>query len=120
MRVSTGGYYVWRQRLSKPPCPRRRKVRDLTKNCFWENRRRYGSRRIAAVLQRAGEKIGRFQVRGVLRQENLQAIRPKRFVPRTTDSGHGKLASPKLLAAKKTNRGSGSSDHRRYYLSAAL
>ena len=64
-------------------------------------RRRYGTRRIAAELKRAGEKIGRAAVRRVLRQENLRALRPKRFVPRTTDSGHGQLASPNLLAAKE-------------------
>lgn len=32
-----------------------------------------------------------------MREENLQAICPKRFVPKTTDSSHGSLVSPNLL-----------------------
>jgi transposase InsO family protein len=33
----------------------------------------------------------------VLRAENLQAIQPKKFAPKTTDSLHGKMASSNLL-----------------------
>ena len=62
------------------------------KECFYFNRRRYGSRRIAAQL-----KLGRFGVRAVMRRENLRAIAPKRFVPRTTDSKHGLPVCANLL-----------------------
>lgn len=101
MRVSAGGYHAWRKRLSKPPSVRRQTTRRLIEQCFWDNRRRYGTRRIAAELQRAGAQIGRSAVRTVLREANLRALRPKKFAPRTTDSAHGKLASPNLLAAKE-------------------
>lgn len=72
----------------------------MVKNCFLENRRRYGSRRISAALSKAGKRIGRFQVRQLMREENLRAIQPKKFVPRTTDSS-GTLASPNLLKELK-------------------
>lgn len=98
MEVSPGGYYSWRKRLTKPPSLRRRRTVDLIRACFWEHRRRYGSRRIAAQLQARGERIGRAAVRSVLRSENLRAIQPKKFVPSATDSRHGQTASPNLLA----------------------
>ena len=98
MKVSAGGYYAWRNRLNKQPSIRRRRTIDLIRQCFWEHRRRYGSRRIAAELQRQGERVGRRRVQMVMRAENLRAIQPKRFVPKTTDSGHGQTASPNLLA----------------------
>lgn len=41
--------------------------------------------------------IGRHRVRSVMKREDLKAIAPKRFVPRTTDSKHGLAVSPNLL-----------------------
>ena len=38
------------------------------------------------------------QIRVLMKAENLRAIQPKKFVRRTTDSNHGKLASPNLLS----------------------
>ncbi len=60
--------------------------------CFFDNRRRYGSRRIAASL-----KIGRALVQKVMRQENLRAIQPRSFKPQTTDSKHGLPVCANLL-----------------------
>ncbi len=98
MQVSGGGYYAWRKRRTQPPSVRRRKTAQLIRDCFWDNRRRYGTRRIAAELRREGERIGRGRIRAVMREENWRAIQPKRFVPKTTNSQHGKLASPNLLS----------------------
>ncbi|MGI8467259.1 MAG: IS3 family transposase [Pyrinomonadaceae bacterium] len=69
-----------------------KRCREKVRSCFYEHRRRYGSRRIAAEL-----KIGRFRVRKALKRENLQAIAPKRFRPTTTDSKHDLRVSPNLL-----------------------
>lgn len=41
--------------------------------------------------------MGRFQVRALIKAAGLQAIQPKPFVPRTTDSAHGKGYQPNLL-----------------------
>ncbi len=97
MRVSVSGYYRWRKRLTKPPCLKRKKLVDLIKHCYWENRRRYGTRRIKASLEKSGVKLGRLKIRRIMREQNLLAIAPKRFVPRTTDS-KGTKAAPNLLA----------------------
>ena len=68
----------------------------LVRESYFENRRRYGARRIKADLNRQGIKIGRYKVRSLMREENLQAIQPKRFKPRTTESA-GIYASPNLF-----------------------
>ena len=97
MKVSASGYYAWRKRLSKPPNLKRRKLADLGRNCYFENRRRYGSRRITKALGRNELKIGRYKVRRLMAQEKLKAIKAKAFKPKTTDS-FGTTAAPNLLA----------------------
>jgi len=105
MKVSVAGYYAWQRRLKRPPNGGRRELAQKVKDCFFENRRRYGSRRIAAQLQKTGEAIGRFQVRNLMREQNLRAIAPRRFKPRTTDSNHDWRISPNLLK-EPSNRAS--------------
>jgi transposase InsO family protein len=100
MQVSVSGYYRWRIGLLKPPSLKRKKLADLVKNCYWENRRRYGTRRIRAALQKAGVEVGRLQIRQLMREQSLKAIQPKSFKPKTTDS-IGTKASPNLLAEIK-------------------
>lgn len=97
MKVSVAGYYSWQRRLKRPPRGKRQRLAQKVKDCFFENRRRYGSRRITAALQKSGEAIGRFQVRNLMREQNLRAIAPRRFKPRTTDSNHDSRISPNLL-----------------------
>jgi transposase InsO family protein len=67
------------------------------KETFDPHRRRYGARRIAAHLKAEGPQAGRRRVRTLMRGLELQAIRPRRFVPRATDSRHGVAPSPNLL-----------------------
>ena len=104
MEVSPSGYYGWRKRLTKPPSLRRQSLKQLVRNCYWENRKRYGTRRIRADLQKSGVKIGRFQIRRMMQEEGLKAIQPKSFQPKTTDS-KGVKAAPKLLAEIKWEEG---------------
>ncbi len=100
MSVSISGYYLWRKRLTQPPSLKGRKLAALIRNCYFENRRRYGSRRIKAALQKSGVEVGRGAVRRLMSEQNLKAIQPKRFKPQTTDS-KGTVASPNLLAQIK-------------------
>lgn len=87
MKVSRSSYYAYRMRPERSS-----KEATRVRDCFYKNSRRYGSRRIAAELG-----MGRFLVRRLMSEQNLQAIQPRAFRPRTTDSGHGLLASPNLL-----------------------
>ena len=88
MKVSRSCYYLYagRQTFRQSRCA------TAVKECFFENRRRYGSRRIAASL-----KIGRATVQKVMRRENLRAIQAKQFTPKTTDSKHGLPVCANLL-----------------------
>lgn len=92
--VSRSGYYAWQQR----PAPTDALTPEVTK-AFWRHARRYGSRRLTVELQAEHHVIGRRRIRRIMRAEKLQAIQPKSFVPRTTNSKHGGRMSPNLLAA---------------------
>lgn len=100
MEVSESGYYAWRKRLTKPPCPRRKSLKQLVRDCYFENRRRYGARRIQRSLAKNGIRIGRARVRRLMTEEGLKAIQSKAFKPRTTDS-KGVQAAPNLLTEIK-------------------
>src|SRR5262249_2050742 len=91
--VSRSGYYAWKERPERQD-PLATKVEEV----FWQNSRRYGSRGIAAEL---GGKAGRRRVRRLMREQGLQAIQPRRFVPRTTDSRHGQRMSSNLLLERE-------------------
>jgi len=83
--------------LTKPPCLKRKRLVDLVRNCYFENRRRYGSRRIQKALGKTGISIGRRKVRVLMTEEGLTAINAKAFKPKTTDS-KGTNPAPNLLA----------------------
>jgi len=89
--VSRSGYYAWKERPE-----RQDQLAPKVEEVFWFHSRRYGSRRIAAELRRKAV-IGRHRVRRLMLEQDLQAIQPRRFVPRTTDSRHGQRMSPNLL-----------------------
>jgi putative transposase len=93
--VSRSGYYAWKERPA-----RQDQLAPQVEEVFWQNSRRYGSRRITAEL-REQTVIGRHRVRRLMREQSLQAIQPRRFVPRTTDSRHGHRMSPNLLIERE-------------------
>jgi putative transposase len=73
------------------------RLRPLVRQIFWEHKRRYGARRIAAELAARGEACGPGRVARLLKQLGLQAIQPRSFRPRTTQSRHPLGYSPNLL-----------------------
>lgn len=95
LQISRSAYYEWRKR--QPRSTQALLARARVREVFWQHSRRYGSRRIAAELNAEGAQIGRHRVRRIMREENLRAIQPKSFVPRTTDSRHTGRISPNLL-----------------------
>ena len=88
MKVNRSCYYFYAGRQTF----RKSRYATAVKECFFENRRRYGSRRIAASL-----KIGRATVQKVMRGEGLRSIQPRSFKPQTTDSKHGLPVYANLL-----------------------
>ena len=97
MRVSESAYHAYRSGKSYVLSAQKADVAKQVEAVFYQHRRRYGARRIAAELAAQGSPVGCFQVRSLMRRQQLRAIAPRRFVPRTTDSRHGCQASPNLL-----------------------
>jgi transposase InsO family protein len=92
MRTSATAYYAYARGATYRETKAQKSCREQVSECFYFNRRRYGTRRIARQL-----KIGRAAVRAAMKREGLRAIAPKRFKPKTTDSEHGGRISPNLL-----------------------
>jgi len=92
MKVNRSCYYAYAKHLTYRESALKVACATRVKECFDFNRRRYGSRRIAASL-----KIGRATVQKVMRRENLRTIAPKSFKPQTTDPKHGLKVSANLL-----------------------
>ena len=71
-------------------------MRSAIQQIALEHRRRYGYRRITAELHRRGMQVNHKRVVRIMREDNLLAIQPKRFVV-TTNSNH-KLRSVSELS----------------------
>jgi transposase InsO family protein len=74
---------------------------ELVGKVFFRHGRRYGSRRIQAELKAEGVEMGRHRIRRLMRDQGLRAIRPKLFVPKTTNSRHSLGYSENLLLGMK-------------------
>lgn len=100
MKVSAAAYYAWRAEKTYQLSKKRVALAKQVKEVFYRHRRRYGTRRILQELKAAGLTVGRCRVRSLMRLQALEAIRPKRFVPRTTESNN-RMASENLLKSKE-------------------
>ncbi len=96
MEVARSAYYAYRSTKTYVLSQKKAAIAKQVKEVFTEHRRRYGSRRVAAELLARGVTVGRFQVRSVMKAQQLEAICPKRFVPKRATSNN-RLASPNLL-----------------------
>jgi len=72
-------------------------LQQEVKAIFNFHKRRYGSRRIQSEMTDKGYEIGRYQVRRLMKVQDLRAIQPKSFVPKTTVSNPSLRRSPNLL-----------------------
>jgi putative transposase len=84
-RVSRAGYY--RSLLAQHPEEENVEVRACMQEIALGHHRRYGYRRIAAELRRRGLQVNHKRVVRLMREDNLLAIRQRRFIV-TTDSQH--------------------------------
>ena len=84
-QVSRAGFYRWLGR--KQPGVEEMAVRASIQEVAVEHNRRYGYRRITAALGHRGMVVNRKRVLRMMQEDNLLAIRTRKFV-RTTDSKH--------------------------------
>lgn len=84
--VSRAGYY--RFHMPAPEADEEEsKLRDAIQRTAIETRQ-YGYRRITRALRDQGWEVNHKRVARLMREDGLLAIRKRRFVPQTTDSGH--------------------------------
>lgn len=97
LKVARAGFYAWLKR--KPSCRqvRQEKLLEKIKQVQQENRQLYGSPRVHRALLIDGELVSRNTVAKLMRQAKIRAKVKRRFVPRTTDSSHGKPVADNLL-----------------------
>jgi transposase InsO family protein len=105
LQVSRAAYYRYRKKHTFPgSADLGQVIARQVKEVFLTHKKRYGTRRIQAELKAEGIAIGRWKIRKCLKKQGLQAIQPKSFVPKTTNSAHGKRNSPNLLLDSQGNR----------------
>jgi putative transposase len=90
--VSRAGFY--RHRARQEPAAAETEIRAVVQRLALKHRY-YGYRRIAVLVQREGLAAGAKTVRRLMREDNLLAIRRRRFVV-TTDSDHRFRVWPNL------------------------
>jgi hypothetical protein len=84
-QVSRAGFY--RSLQEQRPVEEEMEVRSAIQQIVLEHRRRYGYRRVSAELRRQGMLVNHKRVARIMREDDLLALQPKRFVV-TTDSKH--------------------------------
>jgi putative transposase len=97
LEVSRSGYY---DHLRKAGRPRRREdtsLAEVVHDCFRASRQTYGTPRLREDLRALGHRVGRRRIGRLMRQQDLHPKQKRRFVPKTTDSGHGKAVAPPVL-----------------------
>lgn len=99
LEVSRSGYYAWGRGRRSSRAEEDRCLMLQVRAVFREHKRRYGARRIACELSSRGTSCGKQRVGRLMREMGLEAIQPKSFRPRTTDSRHRLGYSPNLLSA---------------------
>jgi transposase InsO family protein len=83
--VSRRGFY--RSLQEQQPAEEEMEVRDSIQQIVLEHRRRCGYRRITAELHRRGMQVNHKRVARMMREDNLLAVQPRRFVV-TSNSNH--------------------------------
>jgi len=97
LEVHRSRYYAWQRGSESHRAQEDSELKPLIREIFWEHKRRYGARRIARELSSRNKRCGVGRVARLLREMELQAIQPKSYRPRTTESRHNLGYSPNLL-----------------------
>ena len=96
LKVSSNGYYSWRNCHFNKRTEENSKLIPLVRQVHSESGGTYGTRRIAKALQALGIPCGRSRARTLMRMAGVAARQRKRFRV-TTDSKHNLPVAPNLL-----------------------
>jgi len=84
--ISRNSYYVYHNGKTYVLSEEKERIKTEVKRVFDNHKKRYGWRRIQAELAAENIEVGRHQIRNRMKEQNLVAIQPKSFVPKTTQS----------------------------------
>ena len=107
LKVSTSGYYKWRNKKKSKTEERREDLMADIIKIFHENMQVYGSPRINKELIKTGKVVSQKTVARYMNELGLNAVVPKHYTV-TTDSNHQRPIYPNLLnrqfTAEKPNQ----------------
>src|SRR2546421_4648528 len=89
LQVSRSGFYAWRNHSMSQREKRSSDLLEKIKAVHQHSRLTYGSPRVTAQLKDQGIGVCENTVARLMRRAGIQARIKRRFIPRTTDSGHG-------------------------------
>jgi transposase InsO family protein len=95
-QVSTSGFYDYRARARSEHARQDAILAAAVADEFERSSGRYGAPRVHRALRRRGVRTSRRRVARLLREQNLRASMPRRFVV-TTDSRHSQPIAPNVL-----------------------
>lgn len=97
LEVSRSGFYAWLGREESDLARENRRLIELIRGIFDENRGVYGVPRVHQVLLQRGEPCGRNRVARLMRRAGLRSKTKRRFRVKTTDSKHDHPIAPDRL-----------------------
>jgi transposase InsO family protein len=105
LEVTPAGYHAW---MRAQPGERERADAELAGQIaavHRAHRGRYGAPRIQREWLAHGRSHSRKRIARLMRERGLSAHRPRRYVPRTTDSDHDEPIAPNRIATRPTPTG---------------
>jgi transposase InsO family protein len=102
--ISSSAYYVWKKDIPSKRQIAWEKDTKLVLKEYNQSKKRYGSHKIASVLNRNGKITSRNRVARIMKKEGIKSCICKSYKPQTTRSDHGKRVAPNYLDREfKTN-----------------
>lgn len=98
LEISDSASLAHRQKDQRPRRQRDRELIALMEPIFRQSRGTYGSPRLCAALQQAGQRCGKNRIHRLMRQQCWKVKQKRRFRPRTTDSRHALPIADNRLA----------------------
>ena len=96
--MSRTSYYLYAKENTYNSDKKYHRAKHEIREEFLENMKRYGSRWIkVAIIAEKGIELSCKTVAKLMQKQGSKAIQPKSFVPKTTDSSHGKRVAENLL-----------------------
>ncbi|WP_394799519.1 IS3 family transposase [Chryseobacterium turcicum] len=96
LKLSSSGYYKWKNRCSSSRLLLKEKIKEQITSIYFSSKQRYGSPRITFELNSLGYRISRITVAKYMKELGLRSKLSKKFKV-TTNSKHNYLVVDNIL-----------------------